>query len=307
MEQEPDSDNTSPQEELHLFAIGEESRSNPIRCEVRPVAMVVDTGAEVSLISDQTSSPAQGAVESYFKNLYRTENASGGRDLCPGTVWRGDKTNAFDSGCRRRADTPGARLVEIDWKQILSMAASSAREWENAIVLFSRKGYRHCEDPSCHVESQQKFCKARPVPFAIKDAVGAELDRLEAEGIVERVSHSDWAAPIVVVPKKDGRFRICGDYKVTVNPVMEVDQYSLPNPADMFATLAGGQKKFYFRPHTGIPAADLGRGLQEVYYSQHSPRIVSVDQASIRHSISPVQWISFCRVFQRYNVTLMIF
>ena len=74
-------------------------------------------------------------------------------------------------------------------------------------------------------DAQPKFYKPRPVPFATKDAIGVELERLEADGILERVSHSTWAAPIVAVPKKDGHFRICGDYKVTVNPALDVDQY----------------------------------------------------------------------------------
>ena len=52
-------------------------------------------------------------------------------------------------------------------------------------------------------------------------------------------SHSDWVAPIVPVPKKDGRFRICGDYKVTVNQVLLVEQCPLPKPEDLSATLAG--------------------------------------------------------------------
>ena len=53
---------------------------------------------------------------------------------------------------------------------------------------------------------------------------------------------SDWAAPIVAVPKKDGRFRLCGDYKVTVNYALTVDQYPLPKPEDLFATLSNGQE-----------------------------------------------------------------
>ena len=65
---------------------------------------------------------------------------------------------------------------------------------------------------------------------------------MEAEGIIEKVNYSKWAAPIVVVPKKDGKFRICGDYKVTINPALQVDQYPLPKPEDLFASLAGGQK-----------------------------------------------------------------
>ena len=92
-----------------------------------------------------------------------------------------------------------------------------------------------------HPEATPKFHKACPVPFAIKDAVGAELDRLECGGILKKVTHTTWAAPIVAVPKKDGKFLICGDYKVTVNKLLDVDQYPLPKPADLFATLAGGQ------------------------------------------------------------------
>ena len=35
-------------------------------------------------------------------------------------------------------------------------------------------------------EAALKFHKTRPVPFAVKEAVGAEIDRLECEGILKR-------------------------------------------------------------------------------------------------------------------------
>ena len=80
--------------------------------------------------------------------------------------------------------------------------------------------------------SVTKFFKPRYVPFAIRDAIGQQLDRIECDGVIKKVSHSTWAAPIIAVPRKDGRYWICGNYKVTINPSLEVNQYPLPNPTD---------------------------------------------------------------------------
>ena len=80
-------------------------------------------------------------------------------------------------------------------------------------------------------EAQPKYFKPRSTPYA---AIEQELDRLEASGAIEKIPHSDWAAPIVPVPKKDGKFRICSDYKVTINQALDVDQYPLPKLEDLF-------------------------------------------------------------------------
>ncbi|XP_061196632.1 uncharacterized protein K02A2.6-like [Saccostrea echinata] len=82
-----------------------------------------------------------------------------------------------------------------------------------------------------------KFCKARVVPYSLRSKVDQELDRLIKTGILSKVEHSEWATPIVSIPKKDGTVRICGDFKVTVNPVLDIDQYPLPKIEDIFASL----------------------------------------------------------------------
>ena len=95
-----------------------------------------------------------------------------------------------------------------------------------------------------HVNPQDKpkFYKARTVTYALKSVIDDELDRLEREGILEKVTHSEWATPIVAVPKRGGSVRLCGDFKVTVNQSLSVDQYPLPKADDLFDALAGGRK-----------------------------------------------------------------
>ena len=83
-----------------------------------------------------------------------------------------------------------------------------------------------------------RFFRARSVPFALRDRVEAELDKLVKEGILHPVQFSDWAAPIVPVVKKDGSIRICGNYKLTANRVSFTDQYPIPRIDDLLASTA---------------------------------------------------------------------
>ena len=90
-------------------------------------------------------------------------------------------------------------------------------------------------------DAQPVFCRARPVPYALRKKVAQELERLQSEGVIQPVKHSDWASPIVPVVKRDGSIRICGDFKTTVNQVANRDIYLFPRAEDLFNQLSGGQ------------------------------------------------------------------
>lgn len=45
----------------------------------------------------------------------------------------------------------------------------------------------------------------------------------------------------MVVEKGQGTVRICGDYKVTINPISTTEYYPLPNISDIFATIQNGR------------------------------------------------------------------
>ena len=81
------------------------------------------------------------------------------------------------------------------------------------------------------------FAKSRRLdPDKLKIAE-AEFRSLEAAGIVRR-SNSPWSSPLHMVPKADGSWRPCGDYRC-LNTVTTPDQYPLPSMLDLSAKLHG--------------------------------------------------------------------
>ena len=116
--------------------------------------------------------------------------------------------------------------------------------------------------------------------------------------MITKVSHSDWAAPIVPVPKKNGRFRICGDYKVTVNQALAVDQYPLPKPEDLFAMLSGGKK---------FSKLDLSQAYQQVELEDSSKAFVTINThlGLYRYNRLPFGVASAPALFQKLMDTVL--
>ena len=112
-----------------------------------------------------------------------------------------------------------------------------------------------------------KFCKPRPVPYAIRSQVEGEINRLVSVGILKPVDYSEWATPVVPVFKKDGTVRLCGDYRTTINSLIEVDQYPIPKIDDLFGRMQGGVR---------FTKLDLGQAYQQVELDEDSQNMVTL-------------------------------
>ena len=78
----------------------------------------------------------------------------------------------------------------------------------------------------------------RRLPLAVVDEVGARIDELERQGVVEKVSASRWVSPLVVGRKRDGSVRLCVDMR-QVNRAVITDGYPLPRIEDVMDRLRG--------------------------------------------------------------------
>jgi len=85
------------------------------------------------------------------------------------------------------------------------------------------------------------FLRHRPVPLAYRKKVEDQIRRMVEEGILEPITNSRWATPIVPVIKANGTVRICGDYMATVNKWLDKNiHYPLPRINEIFDLLSGG-------------------------------------------------------------------
>ena len=80
---------------------------------------------------------------------------------------------------------------------------------------------------------------ARRVSVPLLPKVKAELNRMVQCGVIEEITEpTEWCAPMVPVPRKEGRVRICVDL-TRLNKAVQREKYTLPTLDDILPKLAG--------------------------------------------------------------------
>ena len=138
------------------------------------------------------------------------------------------------------------RMIRLNWSKIHYILSPGLYELLNEYNeifqegLGTFKGYeaRIKVDP----DAAPRFSKARTIPYAMHEKVEEELSRLVAEGTLEPIDYSDWAAPIVAVLKSDHKsVRVCSDFWMTVNPVSRLNPYPIPKVEDLLLPMNVGR------------------------------------------------------------------
>ena len=189
------------------------------------------------------------------------------------------------------------QVIKLDWNhlnQITSAASLQEVLAKHKSVFKDELGLVKDAEATIHVdaEAQPRFFRPHTIPYALRDRVNAELDRLEQTGIIEPVRFADWAAPIVPVVKKDGSIRVCGDFKVTVNKVAKVDTYPLPRIEDLLASLGRGKS---------FTKLDLAHAYLQIPLAEDSKKyvVINTSKGLYRYNRLPFGIASAPSIFQR--------
>ena len=197
------------------------------------------------------------------------------------------------------------RHIRLDWTKLLQQSGDTVHAvrsdglhdlLEHYGDLFSDKlGTVKGVTAKLHLKPDARpvYHKARSVPYALREAVDAELKRMESEGIIYPVDYSHWSTPLVSVPKTDGTVRLCGDYKVSVNPMLEVDQFPIPTPESVFRAIENGQK---------FTKLDLRCAYQQLLLDEQSQELATINtpKGLYRYTRLPYGIASSPAIWQRF-------
>ena len=70
--------------------------------------------------------------------------------------------------------------------------------------------------------------------------INEEINKLREVGFIYEIEHTEWVSPLVVVPKKNGKLRVCVNLK-KVNAATICDHYPLPISDHVIERVAGAQ------------------------------------------------------------------
>ncbi|UYV83534.1 K02A2.6-like [Cordylochernes scorpioides] len=220
----------------------------------RDINMLIDSGTGKNIISEKT----------YIETWVKSERPRIEKDSTKLVQWNRQRLSILgkikaDVKVNKRNITMELLVVEGPGPNLIGREAFDqigiGLEWinygdsvcqitEEFMDVFKEK-LRQYRGPPIHIKiktlGKPTFLRARTLPYAIRPKVEEASRKMEEQGILTPVEFTRFATPIVPVLKRDGSIRICGDYRSTVNTIVESDTFPVPAVADLQVNLAGGK------------------------------------------------------------------
>ena len=107
-------------------------------------------------------------------------------------------------------------------------------------------------------EAKPKVQRLRRLGNIQREALHEEVTKLLEAGFIYPVIESEWVSPVVITPKKNGKLKVCVDYK-PLNSATKRDHYPLPFQDEILNQVAGHEHYSImdgFSRHFQIPIAE---------------------------------------------------
>lgn len=132
-------------------------------------------------------------------------------------------------------DVPLGHLSPTQQTSVRSMLEPFAEMWQGQLGAVTASSHRIETPPEARPFRSQPY-RAGP---ADRDTQSAETKRQLALGVI-KPSQSEWASPVLLVPKPDGTKRFCVDYR-RLNLITKKDSYPLPRMDDCLDSLGSAK------------------------------------------------------------------
>ena len=220
---------SSSDDDEYLFTVGQDGVNQKVPeitvsvCGV-PVRMTIDTGASTNIVDEVTfakvtemapvelkppsarifayGSQSQLSVHGKFEAVVEVKNKSVEATV---HVVQGAHGSLLSY---KTALALGVVDIKINAVTDVKQVAEKYPE------LFDGIGTLKNYEVKLHIDESVPPVAQRPrkIPFHLRVKVAAELEKLENEGIIEKVDGpTPWISPLVVTPKKNGEIRLCVD------------------------------------------------------------------------------------------------
>ncbi len=239
----------------------------PVTVNGKVHMMEVDTACDMTVLSEQFWKDKLGSppltksnvtFRTYTKEKFQPIGKIQAEIVYQGQTKKmwvqvGEGSSLFGKDLIKKFKLDWHQIIEKDWKQCHNVQSAIVNNEELDKLLFEYSDIFKSPEVNEKIkgftariqmkdDATPKFLKARPLPFAIRQQVEKELEEMQRKGEITKIDCSEWASPLVVVPKANGKIRITGDFKDTVNSQLCITQYPIAVPEDLFATVSGGDK-----------------------------------------------------------------